>query len=242
MRGDFLKNREKVQSALIDADLFESLEDTEYLIEEAKNETWGLRSVKLTNIPYDSNNGIQHIWVADPEQKESIFSLPECFKRTEKVLLIYATQTLFVLMVELKTAITLQELRVNIPKKFMHTASWIRKLLTPFVHEVEEFESFNIRFAGLVFYQNDNVTKQKIDDKTSGADKHDIDDVFDGTKRYISETNLLDNEERVNIVFQPVDDDHIEYDLSGITSRLWRENLSWDFDAAQYVERGLPLL
>lgn len=237
MKGNFWENRRKIQKAFCNAEVVETLEDTEYTIEEEKTiRPEELKLLHISEIPYSS--GFPNVWVLKPEEKNSLFSLPECFKRVERVLVVYSSNSLYILMVEMKTAIGVsQEANLNaIQKKILDTAGWVSKLLTMFLHDFEDME---IHYVGIVAYNKAEFDSNK-DKETANTD---MGRIFEGKTKFFSNRDCLGIERRVWVKFMknpnPLSNS-MDLDLTLAMEDF--EDFCMDFQYAKETDKTCPCL
>lgn len=106
MSDFFRKNRAHVQEFLYDVEYITPLEDNIYEIIEpkARTENNDLQTVTISDIPCDEFYPIS--WIIDTETKEDALE-NVALKKPEKALILFTTDTVWVLMFELKTSIHL---------------------------------------------------------------------------------------------------------------------------------------
>ena len=165
MANHFHENRKRIQEALYESDFVEVLQDSEYVILEEKNAKGAglLRELKILSIPHETETSHYNAWAIDLESNKSVFSAPSFrgFKTVERAIIFYTTCSMYVLMVEMKNSLQpFGESGIeSIEQKFRATISRLSVLLPIHIYG-SDFEDVDIKYIGIIAYNEDKVTSE----------------------------------------------------------------------------------
>lgn len=169
MANHFSENRKRIQEALYALEFVIPIEESECIITEEKNKKESstndilLTNLCIENIPHESETSHINAWEVDLEIKKSVFSAPADFKTVEKAILFYTESSLYVLMVEMKSSLQPYNKKgglQSIKEKFKATISRLSMLLPIHIYTDSLYEDVEIKYIGLVAYNQDKVSSE----------------------------------------------------------------------------------
>lgn len=166
----FRKNRQAVQNSVEDLGFIMPLTaaDLPLSIIEDKAEAGKLKTVYFENIPVQKDTIRPQSWVVDLETKLPLLGAPPLTRTTEKAILFFSCNNLYVLMVEMKNSIKLHGgSGLNaIQEKLEHTIGRISLLLPLYIFNYM-FNDIEIKYIGVICYNHDSVDKIENEAKKS---------------------------------------------------------------------------
>jgi len=214
----FSENRNRLHQAFVKHNYLVPLtnEHLPYAIVEKNNQTRDntLKEVRIKNIPVAAD-GAAISYVIDVELTNHLFSAPPGFRTVEKVILVLSPKCLFVIFVELKSAMNSKHLR-DVDKKINHSLGRLMLFLSHYLFDDAQFDDCEINISAIVFYNEDWFTDELRKKSDETLDRLDLTKIFQNKKQHSFVTEPLGQELRVRISFEknPSNTEDFEFDLS----------------------------
>lgn len=231
----FRKNRQAVQNSVEDLGFIVPLTtaDLPFPIIEGKAEAGKLKTVYFKNIPAQKDTIRPQSWVIHLENKTPLLGAPPYTKTTEKAILFFSCNSLYILMIEMKNSIKLHGggSLDDIQEKLEHTIGRISLLLPLYIFDYP-FNNLEIKYTGIIYYNHDNVST--IVDETR---KNEMYKTLKGEENRIYLDNGLGGRYRVPIHFiknQSGNQEEFTVDLNDLFID------DYDFESASYSEFTFP--
>lgn len=233
--NDFKENRAKVQRVFLDSGFLIPLSehDIPYTIVEDKNKDLSntLKEIVLHKIPI-SEDSATISYVLNVEMAGKLFSLPPGYKTVEKVLLIFSCNSLYVVMIEMKTLLQGYKNGIaELDKKMKDSMGRIALFLTHYILDIADYDNYSIKYFSLVVYNNENISQAVKDD--INLRKNEIVNAFiKGRGRFFVEDPLVRTFVDVIFTKNASSTDKCEIDLETIFDS------DHDFVNAMYSDKG----
>lgn len=236
-KNHFRENRKKVQKAFVTVDFLTPLtnENVPYSIIE-KNIKKGegkLRVVNIQNIPFTDN--IRPVsYVIDSEFNNNIFGNTDNQKKVEKIFLVFSTQSVYVIMVEMKSSLKPTTI-MHISDKIRDSISKISLFLPNYIFEQENFDKYVIKFHCLVFH-NGNMLQKDIEADPE-IKSQDLFKILNGNQTSLFVEEKLGGTYKVRVNFVQNNGGNTEEMNVDFADIFEKDN---DFSHAIYSEKSLP--
>jgi hypothetical protein len=206
-RNYFRESRKKIQVAFtndIEAVFLKPLTNDSLPIEiiEAKNKSKDntLKVVNIDGIPVSDD--IRPIsYILDVELTGKLFSAAHGFKTVEKVVLVLTKKTLYVVLIEMKSALDPSDIS-KIEEKIKHTIGRILLFLTHYIFDDKLFEDCEIQFTAVIFYNKDALTHHISLKKDLDIESLELTKIFQKKKNSYFVREPLGQEYKVRVEFQ----------------------------------------
>lgn len=226
--SSFRKNRQQVQKALIHSGFLEPLiKDEPIKIREEKASKGKLQQITILNFPI-SDKYRPKSWRVHLEKEKTPFSNPPHFKTVETALLLFASDTLLVFLLEMKTSLKPygdSGLR-SIKKKFSDSIGRINIFLSTYFFD-ESYEGIRIDYKGIVFYNQENISQEALRD--SDLRRSDMYRIFDKKIKHTRLSTPLDSLHEIEILFFQNDKTTIEtiiIDFKAFFEQDWEHQMA----------------
>ena len=235
----FRENRQNIQKALFESGFVKIIQKTHLplCIEESKTESGKLQRLWIDNIPASDLIRPQ-AWLINMELDKSPFSSPPHFKTVEKAIMFFTCESLYILMIEMKTTLKpdKQGGTIMIREKFEDSATRIALLLTTYVFG-SIYNNIRIKYFGIICYNKETWTKEALQDPDFAKD--DLYKQFKGSNSNFFLMDKFKEEHKVNIFFSQNNSsnpEEMQLDLAALFTN------DYEFENAQHTELTFPRL
>ena len=221
-KNHFKDNRLSLQKSFIRKKLLIPLTQGHLpiLIEERNNNNRPntLKTVRINNIPVAEDIAISY--VLDVELTGEIFSAAPKISTVEKVIFVLTRKSLYIVLVEMKSSLTPNVIR-DLKKKIEDTIGRTVLFLTHYLLDNEQFDNCDIKFATLVFYNNDYLTEEIIKKSDRTLENDDLTKIFQKELIDCIVEEPLGQQFRVRVFFEknPIGSEEFEFDFSTLFAR-----------------------